>query len=58
MAPFDRLTVTIIGSISGVRPTATARRTGTLQPVVLAEAVKEEYIGTMTTMKLIINQVN
>ena len=42
-APLDRQTVTIIGSISGVRPTATAtREEERLAPVALGQAVDDE----------------
>ena len=43
MAPLERFTVTIIGSISGVSPTATERREEQrLRPVVLGDADDEE----------------
>ena len=58
MAPFDRQTVTIIGSISGVRPTATARakKKASLQSS-LVNPLMRNTSGTMTAMKQIISQV-
>ncbi|MFW8584216.1 hypothetical protein ACOJBM_02460 [Rhizobium beringeri] len=44
IAPWARLTVTIIGSISGARPTATATaKKKCLQPIVLGQAVDQEH---------------
>ena len=43
-APLDRQTETIIGSISGVRPTATASaKKNAVLPVVFGEAVDEKH---------------
>ena len=58
MAPFARLTVTIIGSISGVSPTATASaniNASSQSPLVTPLIIKT--LGTMTAMKRIISQV-
>ena len=59
MAPLDRHTVTIIGSISGVRPTATARakKNASFQSP-LVRPLMTKTSGTMTSMKRIISQVN
>ena len=44
IAPLARFTVTIIGSISGVRPTATATaNSNASQPVVLGQTVDQEH---------------
>ena len=58
-APFERLTVTIIGSISGVRPTATerAKRNASFQSCLVRPTMQEDDASTMTTMNLIISQV-
>ncbi len=59
MAPFDRQTVTIIGSISGVRPTATASAKKNASPQsCLVRPLMRNTSGTMTNMKRIISQVN
>ncbi len=57
-APFDRQTVTIIGSISGVRPTATARakKKASFQ-VPLVKPLMRNTSGTITAMNSIINHV-
>jgi len=57
-APFDRHTVMIIGSISGVRPTATdsANSSASIQ-LWLRSPTTRNVIETITTMKRIINQV-
>ena len=57
-APFERLTVTIIGSISGVRPTATANanRNASSQSCLLKPLIRKTA-GTITIMKRIISQV-
>ena len=58
-APFDRLTVTIIGNISGVSPTATAmakrKASSQLWP---KNPLMRNTAGTMTAMNRIISQVN
>ncbi len=58
MAPLDRHTVTIMGSISGVRPTATAmaKRKACCQSCLVKPLMKKTR-GTMTAMKRIISQV-
>ena len=59
IAPLARLTVTIIGSISGVRPTATAtanNRASSQLPLVRPLITKTR--GAITTMKPSISQVN
>ena len=58
-APLDRHTVTIIGNISGVRPTATAtakKKASTQLPLVRPLMTKTR--GTMTRMNRSISQVN
>ncbi len=58
-APLDRHTVTIIGSISGVRPTATAsakKKACTQSPLVRPLMTKTS--GTITNMKRSMSQVN
>ncbi len=58
-APLPRLIVTIIGSISGVSPTATAtanRNASTQLP--LEKPLMRNTSGTMTIMKRIISQMN
>ena len=59
MAPRDRQTETIIGSISGVRPTATAiaKKKASFQ-LCLVSPLMRNTSGTMTSMKRIISQVN
>ena len=58
-APFERHTETIIGSISGVRPTATARakKNASIQSCLVSPLMRNTS-GTMTSMKRIISQVN
>src|ERR1019366_7828885 len=58
-APLDRQTDTIIGSISGVRPTATAseKKNASFQSC-LVRPLMTKTSGTITAMKRIINQVN
>ncbi len=58
-APLDRLTVTIMGSISGVSPTATAmaNRNASSQLCLLSPLIRKTS-GTITAMKRIISQVN
>ncbi len=59
MAPLDRQTVTIMGSISGVRPTATASAKKKASPQSpLVRPLMRNTSGTMTSMKRIISQVN
>ena len=63
MAPRDRQTVTIIGSISGVMPTATAiaKKNASFQSsrvLPLVSPLITKTNGTMTSMKRIISQVN
>ena len=58
-APLARFTVTIIGSISGVSPTATERpnrRASSQLPLVMP--TMRNTAQTMTTMKRIMSQVN
>ena len=57
-APLARLTVTIIGSISGVRPTATAtaKRSASSQSPLVRPLIRNTS-GTITPMKRIISQV-
>ena len=58
-APLARLTVTIIGSISGVRPTATATaNSNASSQLPLVRPLMRKTSGTITTMKRIISQVN
>ena len=58
-APLARLTVTIIGSISGVRPTATATANSSASSQsCLVRPLIRNTAGTITTMNLIISQVN
>ncbi len=59
MAPRDRHTETIIGSISGVRPTATAsaKKKASIQ-LCFVRPLMRNTSGTMTSMKRIISQVN
>ena len=45
IAPLDRQTVTIIGSISGVIPTATAIEKKCFAPIVFCQAVDDEHQG-------------
>src|ERR1035437_4514347 len=58
-APLERLTVTIMGSISGVSPTATAiaNRIASNQSCLLSPLIRKTA-GTITAMKPIISQVN
>jgi len=58
-APRDRHTETIIGSISGVRPTATARakKNASFQSC-FVRPLMTNTSGTMTAMKRIMSQVN
>ena len=58
-APFDRQTVTIIGSISGVRPTATAtaKKNAWVQ-LPLVRPLMTNTSGTITNMKRKSSQVN
>ena len=59
IAPLARLTVTIIGSISGVRPTATATANSSASSQsCLVRPLIRKTAGTMTRMKRIISQVN
>ena len=58
MAPFDRHTVTIIGSISGVKPTATVRAKKNASPHSLVMPLMTKTSGTMMAMKRIMSQVN
>ena len=59
IAPRERQTVTIIGSISGVMPTATAiaKKNASLQSCFVSPLIRKTS-GTMTIMKRIISQVN
>jgi len=58
MAPLERQTLTIIGSISGVSPTANREREHErFAPIMLAEAVDEKTSGTMTAMNRSMSQV-
>ena len=58
MAPLARFTVTIIGSISGVRPTATASaKSSASSQLPLVRPLMRNTAGTMTTMKTIIRRV-
>src|SRR5580658_6790639 len=59
-APLERQTETIIGSISGVSPTATAsaNRKVSLPQLCLVKPLMRNTIGDITAMKQIINQVN
>ena len=58
-APLDRLTVTIMGSISGVSPTATAmaNRKASIQSCLESPLIRNTA-GTITAMKPIISHVN
>ena len=58
-APFDRHTVTIIGSISGVKPTATAnaKKKACIQ-LPLVKPLMTNTNGTITSMKRSMSQVN
>ncbi|CEJ14073.1 hypothetical protein BN1110_04400 [bacterium YEK0313] len=57
-APLDRLALTIIGSISGVRPTATemANSSASLQSP-LVKPLMAKTTGTMTSMKRMSSQL-
>ena len=59
IAPLERQTDTIIGSISGVRPTATARakKKASFQ-LCFIRPLMRKTVGTITAMKEIINQTN
>jgi len=58
IAPFARFTVTIMGSISGVRPTATATANSSASSQsCLVKPLMRKTMGTMTMMTRIINQV-
>ena len=52
IAPFDRQTATIIGSISGVMPTATAiaKKNAPVQSALVSPLMRKT-VGTMTRMK-------
>ena len=58
-APFDKQTETIIGSISGVSPTATAteKKNASCQ-LCLVKPLMRKTRGTITIMNRIISQVN
>ena len=58
-APLERQTDTIMGSISGVRPTATAmaKKNACHQSCLVNPLIKKTK-GTITIMKRIISQVN
>ena len=58
-APFDKQTETIIGNISGVSPTATARekKNASFQLCLLRPLIRNTS-GTITIMIVIINHVN
>jgi len=59
IAPLARLTVTIIGSISGVRPTATATaKSNASSQSCFVRPLIRKTAGTMTRIKRIISQVN
>ena len=58
MAPLERHTVTIMGSISGVMPTATAKaKKNASCQLCLVNPLMRKTMGTITAMKRIINQV-
>ncbi len=58
-APLDKQTVTIIGNISGVRPTATASAKKNACPQsLLVRPLMRKTRGTITNMKRSISQVN
>ena len=59
IAPLARFTVTIIGNISGVSPTATAtaKRSASSQSCFVRPLIRKT-VGTITKMKRIISQVN
>ena len=58
IAPLARFTVTIIGSISGVRPTATASANSSASSQSpLVSPLMRKTDGTITRMKRIISQV-
>src|SRR6516164_2395306 len=58
IAPFARFTVTIMGSISGVRPTATATANSSASSQsCLVKPLIKKTVGTMTIMNRIINQI-
>jgi hypothetical protein len=58
IAPFARFTVTIIGSISGINPTATAtaNKSASSQSPLVRPLIRSTA-GTITKMKRIISQV-
>ena len=59
IAPLARFTVTIIGSISGVRPTATATANSSASSQsCFVRPLMRKTVGTMTRMNRIISQVN
>src|SRR5271155_1339574 len=57
-APFERQTETIMGSISGVRPTATAsaKKKALFQSCLVKPLIRKTR-GTITAMSLIMSQV-
>ena len=58
-APLERHTVTIMGSISGVIPTATAKaKKNASCQLCLVNPLMRKTKGTITTMNRIISQVN
>src|SRR5271155_636422 len=59
-APLERQTDTIIGSISGVRPTAmaSAKRNVSLPQMCLVNPLMKNTIGAITAMNVIISQIN
>ncbi|KWV86257.1 hypothetical protein PFLmoz3_04229 [Pseudomonas fluorescens] len=58
VAPLARLALTIIGSISGVRPTATARANRKASPQSpLEKPLRKNTMGTITSMKRISSQL-
>ena len=58
-APLERQTETIIGSISGVRPTATAiaKKNASFQ-LCFIRPLMRKTIGTITSMKVSMSQTN
>jgi len=50
--PFDRQTETIMGSISGVKPTATAIEKKNAYLIMFSQSVNQKPRGTMTRMKI------
>ena len=59
IAPLDRQTETIIGSISGVNPTATAseKKNASCQSCLVSPLIRNTS-GTITSMNRIISHVN